>query len=150
MHNPINCHKWCGALRFKGKDSGGSSFRNWCALFFYRGVFAGYKNHKPCAYYLTAGPDTKWRKGCQDSRAHGNPLPRPVTGELRNVSDAPEEIRAQLLRLVEDAYKVVAEYSAEHERWKDNEKQKMFAAYKEKERAQIAAWTERNEGVSDG
>jgi hypothetical protein len=69
-------------------NAGGSAFRHWSMLFYYKGVFVGFENHDEVSYALT-NPKSKWRRGSQDSCLNDNPMPRPENGELVKIDRLP-------------------------------------------------------------
>ncbi len=81
---------------------GGSSFRHWCSLYYHKGVFIGYDNHK-WVVCVSSDPEAKWFRGCQNSAAHGDPYPHSKTARILRWNECPEEVKESVLPIIKDA-----------------------------------------------
>ena len=123
----------------------GSSYGHSCIFFVQNGVFVGIRDGQHEVYFLTAGPLTEWRAGCQDPRALDSCLPKPKRGELRRVDLAPEEIKGKLLTIASEISSDIEE--AIQAAWKEmrDAEEKRLRKIEAREQAIISVWTKHDE-----
>src|SRR5690349_17225129 len=88
---------------FKYCDNfGGSAFRSWYMLMKYKGIFIGYHNHEWCCM-ISSDPKAEWWRGCQESRANGDPRPQSRTAKFVSFNDLPEVGKKLVAKWFEEA-----------------------------------------------
>lgn len=128
---------------------GGSAFRNWYMLYKHKGVFVGFNNHKWCVRF-SSDPYAEWTRGCQQSSAHGDPLPYSKTAKLLRYDDLPNEAKPLAEKWVREAIEIVREKIESYEKQEEEKKRKRLAEMRNQYNKEIAQpWMEalEKEGV---
>ena len=116
---------------------GGKAFRDWAMLLKHKGVFIGFRNYD-WVIYISSDPQAKWVRGCQDSCAHGDPLPQSPDGaRLIDFSELPEEARDLCKQWIEEAIKIAKAKIEEKEREEYERQLEKLLERREKKRREI-------------
>lgn len=105
-------------------NMGGQAFRSWDYIYMKDGVFVGFNAKHEVVEMYSSEPRAEWRRGCQNARVLGNPLPQSDTAKLLSVCNADPSVRGYLREkcdamwreLEVEADKVKAAQQAELER----------------------------------
>lgn len=87
---------------------GGSAFRKWCMLYKHKAVFIGFDNHE-WIELASSDPNAEWKRGCQDSCAHGNPRPYSKNAYLLPITSLPKEFQPTAFKWVAEAKEICKE-----------------------------------------
>jgi hypothetical protein len=130
----------CEMERTSPHGIGGQSFRHWVAGVFRDGVYVYADNHR-VGVRFTTDPKAMLRRGCQESRDHGDPWPHPCTGEWGHLSCMPETVVSKVYRIANEILRDATEAVIAKATRLLDENDAAWKKEREKQEAIAAAWS---------
>jgi hypothetical protein len=133
MAKEMNAHRFPKTLN----NMGGSAFRNWTILFYRNGVFVGFHNHDKVEMY-SVDPNTKWQRGCQDSRCYGNAWPS--GGRMEGIERADARIKPMLEKIAAESWEILEAEAQRLEQEEEKRKQAELEEYRNQHEREVSLW----------